>query len=89
MNTSRLTQREVVRSVLQGERPPWVPWSFKFTVEADPQLKFGAIVDQHRATRDALVGKDDAGVALRFPRACPEIRMILISGYAPRSVLTS
>jgi uroporphyrinogen decarboxylase len=29
-----LTKREVVRSVLQGQRPPYVPWNFSFTGEA-------------------------------------------------------
>jgi uroporphyrinogen decarboxylase len=32
------TKREVVRMVLQGKRPPYVPWSFKFTLEAAEKL---------------------------------------------------
>ncbi|MDO9542872.1 MAG: uroporphyrinogen-III decarboxylase-like protein, partial [Kiritimatiellia bacterium] len=29
-----MTKREVVRRVLDGKRPPYVPWSFGFTREA-------------------------------------------------------
>lgn len=31
-------KREVIRTVLQGKRPPYVPWSFKFTQEAAERL---------------------------------------------------
>jgi len=34
-----MTKREVVRTVLQGEKPPYVPWSFKFTHEPEEMLK--------------------------------------------------
>ncbi|MCK4283811.1 MAG: uroporphyrinogen-III decarboxylase-like protein [Candidatus Brocadiae bacterium] len=33
-----MTRREVVRLVLEGKRPPYVPWSFGFTVEARSKL---------------------------------------------------
>jgi len=33
-----LTKREVVKLVLEGKRPPYVPWSFKFTREAEDVL---------------------------------------------------
>jgi uroporphyrinogen decarboxylase len=33
-----MTPRETVRSVLQGQRPPYVPWSFSFTREAEAKL---------------------------------------------------
>ena len=33
-----MTKREVVRAVLNGERPPYVPWSFSFTLEAREKL---------------------------------------------------
>lgn len=33
-----MTRREVVRTVLDGKRPPYTPWSFKFTVEAKELL---------------------------------------------------
>lgn len=33
-----ITKREVVRMVLEGEKPPYVPWSFKFTVEPKEML---------------------------------------------------
>ncbi len=29
-----MTKRDIIRIVLDGERPPYVPWSFSFTVEA-------------------------------------------------------
>jgi uroporphyrinogen decarboxylase len=34
-----MTQREVVRLVLQGGRPPYVPWSMGFTAEAREKLR--------------------------------------------------
>lgn len=33
-----MTKREVVRAVLEGKRPPYVPWSFSFTLEAHQKL---------------------------------------------------
>ncbi len=33
-----MTKREVVRLALEGKRPPYVPWSFGFTVEARSKL---------------------------------------------------
>jgi len=33
-----MTKREVVRCVLDGKRPPYVPWSFAFTCEAEEKL---------------------------------------------------
>jgi uroporphyrinogen decarboxylase len=33
-----LTKRDVIRMVLDGERPPYVPWSFGFTWEAKQKL---------------------------------------------------
>jgi uroporphyrinogen decarboxylase len=33
-----MTKREVIRTVLDGKRPPYVPWSFKFTVEPKHML---------------------------------------------------
>ncbi len=41
-----LTKREVIRRVIAHERPPYVPWSFGFTVEAREKL------EQHFATTD-------------------------------------
>ena len=40
-----MTEREVVRLVLQGKKPPYVPWSYKFTVEAEEDLKHYLGVD--------------------------------------------
>jgi uroporphyrinogen decarboxylase len=33
-----MTKRDVIRIVLDGERPPYVPWSFGFTYEAKQKL---------------------------------------------------
>lgn len=46
-----MTKREVVRLVYEGKRPPYVPWSFGFTVEA-------------RAKLHAHYGTDDLASAL-------------------------
>jgi uroporphyrinogen decarboxylase len=34
-----MTKREVIKIVLDGKKPPYVPWSFKFTQEPSDQLK--------------------------------------------------
>jgi uroporphyrinogen decarboxylase len=34
-----MTKRDVIKMVLDGKKPPYVPWSFKFTVEPSDQLK--------------------------------------------------
>ncbi len=34
-----MTKREVIQCVLDGQRPPYVPWSFGFTVEAKQKLQ--------------------------------------------------
>ena len=41
-----MTKRDVVRMVLEGATPPYVPWSFSFTLEAREKLI------QHFGTRD-------------------------------------
>ena len=33
-----MTKRDVIRTVLEGKRPPYVPWSFSFTLEAKEKL---------------------------------------------------
>lgn len=33
-----MNRRDIVRMVLNGERPPYVPWSFSFTAEAQDKL---------------------------------------------------
>ena len=40
-----MTKREVVRLAMDGERPPYVPWQFGFTVEAHEKLvqHFGGV----------------------------------------------
>ncbi len=41
-----MTKRDVVRTVLEGRKPPYVPWAFGFTMEAREKL------EQHFGTRD-------------------------------------
>jgi uroporphyrinogen decarboxylase len=36
---STMTKREVIRAVLEGKRPPYVPWSMGFTKEAKQKLQ--------------------------------------------------
>ena len=33
-----MTRREIIKTVLEGGKPPYTPWSFKFTVEAKKML---------------------------------------------------
>jgi uroporphyrinogen decarboxylase len=40
-----MTKREVIRMVLDGKKPPYVPWSFKFTVEPKVMLQKHCGVD--------------------------------------------
>ena len=41
-----MTKREVIRATLNGEKPPYVPWSFSFTLEAREKL------ERHFGTQD-------------------------------------
>lgn len=34
-----MTKREVIKMVLEGKKPPYVPWSFKFTLEPKLELE--------------------------------------------------
>ena len=34
-----MNRREVIKAVLDGKKPPYVPWSFKFTQEPSDILK--------------------------------------------------
>ena len=34
-----MTKRDVVRLVLEGKKPPYVPWSMGFTAEAKAKLQ--------------------------------------------------
>jgi uroporphyrinogen decarboxylase len=34
-----MTRREEIRTVLEGKKPPYVPWSYKFTLEAQEALQ--------------------------------------------------
>ncbi len=53
-----MTPREVISAVLDGKRPPYVPWSFGFTEEAAQKLR------QHcgRNDLDSLVGNHILGL---------------------------
>jgi uroporphyrinogen decarboxylase len=52
-----MNKREVVRLVLEGKRPPYVPWSFGFTHEAEEKLQrhFGT-VDLEPVLQNHLLG---------------------------------
>jgi uroporphyrinogen decarboxylase len=39
LNTDAMEKRNVVRLVLEGKKPPYVPWSFGFTQEAKAKLQ--------------------------------------------------
>jgi uroporphyrinogen decarboxylase len=41
-----MTRREIIKTVLDGKKPPYTPWSFKFTVEAKKML------EEHYKTED-------------------------------------
>lgn len=51
-----MTARDIVKQVLDGERPPYVPWSFGFTKEAREKLEryYGA-VDLESVLRNHLL----------------------------------
>ena len=34
-----MTKREIIKSVLEHKKPPYVPWSFKFTKEPKEMLQ--------------------------------------------------
>lgn len=51
-------KREVVKLALEGQRVPYTPWSFKFTVEAEELLK------RHYGTRDIESAVDNHVVRL-------------------------
>lgn len=58
-----MTKREVVRTVLEGKKPPYVPWSYKFTREPEEILKkhFGTPEDVRRESRRLLDLGADGG----------------------------
>jgi len=58
-----MTRREVIKTVLDGKKPPYTPWSFKFTVEAKDLLinHFGTddidtVLHNHILTLGADIG---------------------------------
>ncbi|MDZ8120316.1 uroporphyrinogen decarboxylase family protein [Pontiella agarivorans] len=51
-----MTKREVVRMVLNGEKPPYVPWSYKFTEEPEQALaEYLGTDDLERAVGNHIV----------------------------------
>jgi uroporphyrinogen decarboxylase len=56
-----MTKRQVIRMVLEGETPPYVPWSFSFTIESRDKLvqHFGAS-DLAPFLHDHLLGLGNA-----------------------------
>ena len=58
-----MTHREVVKLVLDGERPPYVPWSFGFTVPAREKLcgHFGDVDLEEALGNHILPLGDDVG----------------------------
>ena len=56
-----MTKRDVVRQVLDGQRPPYVPWSFSFTVEAEERLA------EHYGTHDLDAAVDNHLLGLGSP----------------------
>ncbi len=68
-----MTAREIIRRVLEGERPPWTPWSFKFTQEAAETLRahygtddLDTAVGNHILTLGSDIGFFDAMGGDRF-----------------------
>jgi uroporphyrinogen decarboxylase len=55
------TEREVIRMVLDGRRPPYVPWSFGFTAEARDKLltHYGRGCDLEDVLGNHLLGLGD------------------------------
>jgi uroporphyrinogen decarboxylase len=57
------TKREIIHQVLEGQRPPYVPWSCGFTIEARTKLQayfapleFEAAVDNHMLKLGSDIG---------------------------------
>jgi uroporphyrinogen decarboxylase len=55
-----ISKRDVIRMVLDGRRPPYVPWSFKFTLEAAETLRqyYGTDVDDAVQNHIVRLGND-------------------------------
>jgi uroporphyrinogen decarboxylase len=52
-----MNKREVIRSVLEGRRPPYVPWSMGFTVEAADKLRnYYGVADLDPILHNHLLG---------------------------------
>ena len=51
-----MTRREVVRTVMEHKRPPYVPWSFSFTVEARQKLRAHGTDSMADTLRGHLLG---------------------------------
>jgi hypothetical protein len=50
-----MTKRDIIKMVLDGKKPPYVPWSFKFTKEPSEQLKdYGSMEDVIRESEKLI-----------------------------------
>ncbi len=59
-----MTKREVIKLVLDGKTPPWVPWSYSFTVDAALKLQehygtedIDSLLDNHFVSLGSGTGK--------------------------------
>lgn len=55
-----MTKRDVIHQVLQGQRPPYVPWSYSLTLEARQKLEahYGGDVQDHLGNHLLCLGSD-------------------------------
>ncbi|MDR1280512.1 MAG: uroporphyrinogen decarboxylase family protein [Opitutaceae bacterium] len=58
LTMKKMTKRDVVRTVLEGKKPPYVPWSYSFTLEPAKML------EAHFATADLESAVDNHIVSL-------------------------
>ncbi|MDR3708067.1 MAG: uroporphyrinogen decarboxylase family protein [Capsulimonadaceae bacterium] len=56
LDTSSISKRDVIKCVIAGERPPYVPWSFGFTAEASEKLAAHFGPDYEKALGNHLLG---------------------------------
>lgn len=58
-----MTKREIIKTVLEGGKPPYVPWSFSFTREAREKLKERFGDDPESCLNNHMVGlRSEIGV---------------------------
>ncbi len=69
-----MTKREIVRSVLQGKQPPYVPWSMGFTLEARQKLQTHYNCDDAEGPLDNHFLKLDRDIGLFEPLGNDRVR---------------